>query len=68
MPYTEDKSQLNFEEALTNLINEHSKENESDTPDFILADYINDCLEAFKYAVRKREQWHGRQAKDETII
>lgn len=36
-----------FEEELKELINKHSKENESNTPDFILAQFLNSCLEAF---------------------
>ena len=30
-----------FQKELTALINEYSKENDSDTPDFILARYLN---------------------------
>jgi len=35
-------------------INRNSAENGSDTPDFILADYLMDCLEAYNKAVTAR--------------
>ena len=50
-----------FEKRLSALINEYSKENESDTPDFILARYLNAVLDNFNAAVKDREQWYGRQ-------
>ena len=34
-------------------------ENESDTPDWILANYINDCLKSYKRAVRARDKWYS---------
>jgi hypothetical protein len=49
-----------FEKQLQNLINCHSKENGSDTPDFILAEYLNGCLENFNRTVKTREVWYGR--------
>lgn len=49
-----------FQDELISLINKHSLENGSDTPDFILATYINDCLKSFNAAVQNREVWYGR--------
>lgn len=51
---------MTFKEELAELINKHSKENKSNTPDFILAQYLNNCLMCFEIAVDKREVWHGR--------
>lgn len=34
-----------FVHELTQLINKHSLENNSNTPDYILADYLANCLE-----------------------
>lgn len=51
-----------FRSELENLINSHSMENESDTPDFILADYLLDSLAAFDKAVRCRHEWHASGA------
>lgn len=45
-------------------INSNSLENESNTPDFILAEYLSDCLRMFDKAVNRREEWYGRK-KDE---
>ncbi len=52
-----------FRNELQSLINSHSLENGSDTPDFILAQYIGECLEAFDKATKAREKWYGREAK-----
>ena len=45
-------------------INCHSAENGSDTPDFILAQYLTQCLKAFDSAVIAREAWYGRQSQE----
>lgn len=50
----------NFSRELANLLNRYSKENISNTPDFILASYIESCLQAFNQAVEVRESWYGR--------
>ena len=52
--------QSEFRDKLKELINEYSRENGSDTPDFILAGYMDDCLAAFDAAVTAREKWYGR--------
>jgi hypothetical protein len=45
----------NFRKALKGLINTHSMENGSDTPDYVLARYMDDCLKVFDRAVNRRE-------------
>ena len=59
-----------FEKELAWLINKYSVENESNTPDFILAQYLRGCLAAFTIASQQREQWYGRDPRpsDPTII
>lgn len=49
-----------FEDELRVLINHHSKENGSNTPDYILARYLSECLKAFDLAVVARDVWYGR--------
>lgn len=49
-----------FRQDITTAINRASKENGSNTPDFILAQYLEDCLVAFDKASRHREQWYGK--------
>lgn len=51
---------MSFEAEVRKLINRQSREDGSDTPDHILAQYLNECLVAFEIAVRQREVWHGR--------
>jgi len=46
-----------FRKDIEDMINIHSKENSSNTPDFILAEYLSDCLEIFDKAVNKREKY-----------
>lgn len=50
-----------FQKELQELINKHCLENESDSPDFILAEYMLDTLDAYTDAVKKRENWYGRK-------
>ena len=52
-----------FSKELTELLNRHCRENHSDTPDFILAQYLWGCLFAFDMAVNSREQWYGHEKK-----
>ena len=52
-----------FSDELISLINKHSKECGSNTPDFILAQYIEECLSIFETAVQQRETWHGRDPR-----
>lgn len=54
----------NFRKELERLLNCMSTENRSDTPDFILAQYITDCLEAYDRAVNRREVWYGRKTAE----
>lgn len=45
--------------ALASALNRFSAENGSNTPDFILADYLLACLGAFNEASRARERWYA---------
>jgi hypothetical protein len=54
----------NFEKELESLINKHSMENASDTPDFILARYLYRCLQTFNDIIHKRENWYGREINE----
>ena len=48
---------VTFLKELEQLINRHSKENESDTPDYILAEYIAGCLTNYARTVKHRDAW-----------
>ena len=52
-----------FETELRQLINKYSMENQSNTPDYILAEYLLRCLVAFEVATQQREGWYGRDAR-----
>ena len=41
-------------------LNCESAENGSDTPDWILAEYLLDCLATWDKAVQAREKWYNR--------
>lgn len=47
-------------EEIQAAINRSNAENGSDTPDFILAEYLLGCLAAYDKAVTAREKWYGR--------
>lgn len=40
-------------------INCASRENESNTPDFILAEFLIGCLKQYENAVQARDRWYG---------
>jgi len=44
---------------LARLLNRHSRENVSNTPDYILANALVDALKAIEGAVRARDDWYG---------
>ena len=49
-----------FVTDLQQLLNTHSRENGSNTPDFLLAQYLLACLQAADAAGQARERWYGR--------
>ena len=51
---------VSFVQDLTALLNRYSQENGSDTPDFILAEYLLACLATWNTHVVRREKWYGR--------
>jgi len=48
------KMDSEFKKELTGLINSYTKENRSNTPDYILAEYLEDCLRAYDKATNER--------------
>jgi len=45
-----------FQAELRDVINRCSIENGSDTPDYILAEYLNNCRIAFNMAIKERQK------------
>ena len=50
-----------FKKDLQHLINKHSKEGGSDTPDYILAEYLVNCLMAFNIALKDRTRFYRKE-------
>lgn len=48
-----------LETKLKGLINEECRENDSNTPDYLLAEFMMNCLDAFELISNKREVWYG---------
>jgi len=53
------EKQKRFGLELTRLLNTYSYENESGTPDFVLAAYLIACLNAFNSGVVSRRNFFG---------
>jgi hypothetical protein len=51
---------MSLVDEMKRVLNHHSAENGSDTPDFILAEFLLLCLRAWNDAVQMREKWYGR--------
>jgi len=57
-----------FHRELSSLLNRYSKENGSNTPDFLLASYLTGCLYTFNSIVNAREEWYRREKKEKKKI
>ena len=49
-----------FRKDLESLLNRYSMENGSNTPDFVLAQYLQGCLMNFDRTITAREKWYDR--------
>lgn len=52
-----------LEKDIASVLNKHSAENDSNSPDWILAQYLCACLAAFNGATQQREGWYGRDPR-----
>lgn len=48
----------NLTTELRELLNRHNVENRSNTPDYILAGYLQTCLNAWDTATQERDRWY----------
>lgn len=48
-----------LEEALSDILNRFSAENDSGTPDFILAGFLAGVLKSYNETIRLRAEWRG---------
>jgi len=52
-----------FKKELSSLINKYSLESKSSTPDFILADYLINCLASWDKTQINRQRWYSDDMK-----
>lgn len=57
----ERERETQFCEDLDALLNRYSRENGSNTPDFILGAFLRKCLDSWNEATKARDQWYGVQ-------
>ncbi len=58
-----EEEETSLAQDIAALINEHSMENRSNTPDFILAAFLTACLLSWNRATRDRDRWWGVKHK-----
>lgn len=59
---------LTFEEDLTSLLNRHSMENASGTPDYILCAFLKGVLEQYDRAVMERANWRDESVDPPALV
>jgi len=59
---------MSFRKELETLINSYSMENESNTPDFLLADFLEGALITFDQVVKRRDEWYGQQKQSKETV
>ena len=52
---------------LSQVLNIHSVEGDSDTPDTVLAQYLIDCLKAWNKAINHRREWSRMEDLTKTL-
>lgn len=52
-------TKTDFTKELSALLNRACLENDSNTPDYILAEYLMDVLDAYARVTTKRDEWWG---------
>lgn len=57
-----------FREALQSTINRHSRENGSNTPDYVLANFLAGVLDQFDCATLLRDRFYGVELKPGSVV
>ena len=57
-----------FSKELEDLINKNCIEDDSDTPDFLLAEYLIGCLEMYSRVTKKRDKWFSFTPFENSIL
>lgn len=50
----------NFVHEIASVVNKYSLENDSNTPDIIIGEYLYQCLEAYNNTIKLRNDWYYR--------
>jgi hypothetical protein len=50
---------VSLRDDIQSVINQHSRENASNTPDYLLAGFLIACLQAFELGVIQRDSFYG---------
>lgn len=58
--------EVGLRREIASVLNRHSMEKHSNTPDFILAKYLTNCLRAFDIAMQEREVYFNQDIKHES--
>ena len=58
-PPTRDERMASLSKSLEDAINRHNAEAESDTPDFIIGEFLVSCLSAWNEACNARKRWYA---------
>lgn len=58
---------LDFLKELTQLINRYSMERDSNTPDYILAEYLYQCLDSYNFAVNSRKNFFNNPTEEPVV-
>lgn len=62
------KNEEEFKKELETLINKYSMENDSNTPDYILASYLVGCLKSYNHAIYLRDRWFNFKTFNKTNL
>jgi hypothetical protein len=54
---SDDIQDMRFTKELKSLLNKYSLDNESNTPDFILAKFMHACYDAYNTAIHDIQLW-----------
>lgn len=60
--------QITLGEEIRMVLNKHCRENASNTPDYILGQYLESCLVAAETMIQQRETWYGRDPRPTSTI
>jgi hypothetical protein len=61
------ESRKAFRRELEELLNRHSMENGSNTPEYVLGDFLAGCLDVFDRAVSIRSMYYGTEKAEEAV-